>query len=578
MSDTPQTISAVKGIANMLAMLVVWPAGVMCWLEKRLFSEAEGVFGFWTHVFAQLPGHPGLYLRRAFYCLTLEQCALKSYIGFGTLFSHRWARVEEDVYIGPYAVIGSVLLRRGCLIGTRASLLSGAGQHEQSADGRWTPSEVTRFKEIEIGEHAWIGEAATIMADVGAGSVVAAGAVVSAAVPASVVVAGNPARFVRQVKSEAAPAVPLVAEAGPRRREAYAPWIDWLKCLGMLAILYGHLAGWAPVASLPPIYTKQIGVAFFLFITAFTLAGEPRDPWRVAFSRLFEPWFFGLLLAVGLTVTSLASHGGPLLSNYGPLAGGINVLFNSFPANPTTWYLGTYLHVLMVWAVLVRRVRVSLLLVAVACVAEIAVRALLIHFAGRFVAYMLLTNWMSVFLLGFWLGQHRQRAVPAPRTTGAAAVVLVASVAGWAAIARQLPFEHTFPLMRLSAATPGAAAIVNSAVVSVLYLGVTWLTFLTVATWAAPRLVQFVARNTLVIFLGHMPVLYAISPILAKLQGGPFARSAIMFVVSIAGLGLLSELLRRLLGLRVLRDRLLARLSGQPAAAQWGDQIHLRQR
>jgi acetyltransferase-like isoleucine patch superfamily enzyme len=43
----------------------------------------------------------------------------------------------------------------------------------------------------------WIGEAAVVMADIGRSSTVAAGAVVSSCVPPGIVVAGNPARFVR---------------------------------------------------------------------------------------------------------------------------------------------------------------------------------------------------------------------------------------------------------------------------------------------------------------------------------------------------------------------------------------------
>ena len=39
--------------------------------------------------------------------------------------------------------------------------------------------------------------------------------------------------------------------------------VDWLKCVGMLVIVYGHVAGWAPLAALAPIYSKQLVVAVF---------------------------------------------------------------------------------------------------------------------------------------------------------------------------------------------------------------------------------------------------------------------------------------------------------------------------
>ena len=194
-------MAAIKAMINAIALALVFPAALTCWIEERLSPDAEGAFGFWAHIFAILPGPPGLFLRRAFYSLALRQCAIEFSIGFGALFFHRQVIVEEGVYIGPYAVVGCARLRKGCLIGTRVNLLSGSAQHEIRSDGGWAASDRSRFIEIEIGEHAWIGEAATVMADVGAGSVVAAGAIVSAAVPAAVVVAGNPARFVRSLET-----------------------------------------------------------------------------------------------------------------------------------------------------------------------------------------------------------------------------------------------------------------------------------------------------------------------------------------------------------------------------------------
>jgi acetyltransferase-like isoleucine patch superfamily enzyme len=54
--------------------------------------------------------------------------------------------------------------------------------------------------QIEIGEHAWIGEGCTIIANVGAGAMTAAASVVAAAVPPRIVVGGNPARFIRKLE------------------------------------------------------------------------------------------------------------------------------------------------------------------------------------------------------------------------------------------------------------------------------------------------------------------------------------------------------------------------------------------
>jgi len=53
------------------------------------------------------------------------------------------------------------------------------------------------IEKIEIGENCWIGNNATVMADIGSHSIIAAGSVVVNQVPAKSIVAGNPARVVK---------------------------------------------------------------------------------------------------------------------------------------------------------------------------------------------------------------------------------------------------------------------------------------------------------------------------------------------------------------------------------------------
>ena len=65
------------------------------------------------------------------------------------------------------------------------------------------PTDITRIRQIEIGEYAWLGEGAIVMADVGASAMVGAGSVVSSRVPARVVVVGNPARIARRLTADA---------------------------------------------------------------------------------------------------------------------------------------------------------------------------------------------------------------------------------------------------------------------------------------------------------------------------------------------------------------------------------------
>jgi len=187
---------------NGLALAFAWPCAVLVWLEELLHSGRDECFGFFANVFALCPGLPGMYLRRAFYRWTLQGCAPDVFIGFGTIFSSREAVLESGVYIGVYAVIGSVILRKNCLIGTRASLLSGPRLHALSENGDWLPTNLALREQVVIGENAWLGEGVVVMANVGARAMLSAAAVSSTPVPEGVMVAGNPARFVKRLAVE----------------------------------------------------------------------------------------------------------------------------------------------------------------------------------------------------------------------------------------------------------------------------------------------------------------------------------------------------------------------------------------
>jgi len=209
---------AIKSVVDGLCLILVLPAAALCAIEEKLAPRAEVVFAFWAQAFALVPGIPGVFVRRAFYRLTLEHCDRSFWIGFGAMFSHRQATIEQDAYVGPYAIVGSCRLGRGCLIGSRASILSGGSLHTFDVNGRWAATDMTRLHRVDIGNYAWIGESSVIIADVGRSAMVAAGSVVSSAVPAETMVGGNPARFVRRLRAhEPEKEVPSVTAAVPVR-------------------------------------------------------------------------------------------------------------------------------------------------------------------------------------------------------------------------------------------------------------------------------------------------------------------------------------------------------------------------
>ena len=192
---------AVKSAALGLGFAVMAGPAAMCWAEKRL-GNSDHVFLTWGQFCALLPGLPGAYLRKCFYCMTLRRCARDCSIGFLSLITSRDTAIEEGVYIGPMAVVGIATLGRGTLIGTRVGILNGGHQHARLPDGTLAPFVPETAIRTIIGANTWIGEAAIVLADVGAGCIVGAGSVVHRPIYDNSVVAGNPARFVRQTHED----------------------------------------------------------------------------------------------------------------------------------------------------------------------------------------------------------------------------------------------------------------------------------------------------------------------------------------------------------------------------------------
>lgn len=107
--------------------------------------------------------------------------------------------VGDDVFINQHCHfmdMGGITIGNEVMIGPKVNLIS-AGHPLSPADRR----RAVTAKPIVIGNNVWIGAAATILAGVTVGSdaVVAAGAVVSRDVPPGTLVAGVPARPVRQL-------------------------------------------------------------------------------------------------------------------------------------------------------------------------------------------------------------------------------------------------------------------------------------------------------------------------------------------------------------------------------------------
>lgn len=188
---------AAKRVTQALAFVVVLPrlaiygAASLVLGKARAFANAsEGV--------GRVPGLRGLFLRQAFYRATLESCGRDVYFGWLCAFSTPAARVGEGAYIGRRCGLGLVSIGQHVMIADGVQVLSGARQHGTELGSAFR-EQAQEYRHVAIGEGAWIGADAVVMADVGERSVVAAGAVVIRDVEPKSVVAGVPAKTVRKL-------------------------------------------------------------------------------------------------------------------------------------------------------------------------------------------------------------------------------------------------------------------------------------------------------------------------------------------------------------------------------------------
>ena len=162
-------------------------------------TQSRELFAGQGQLLALVPGKIGSYLRVAYYCMTLECCSAKGYIGFGTFFAHPEAEIGTGYYIGAYNIIGMVKIGDHATIASHISILSGKNQHGYEEIGKPIQEQPGVFKKITIGENCWIGNGAIIMDDVGLQNVIAAGSVVTNATADYEILAGNPAKVIKNI-------------------------------------------------------------------------------------------------------------------------------------------------------------------------------------------------------------------------------------------------------------------------------------------------------------------------------------------------------------------------------------------
>jgi len=191
-----------KAVVRALCLVVACPALASYYLRSAFMGRDRALEGS-SQALGLLPGVLGQYVRRAFCTHVLAECHPTTCIEFGVHFSRAGARLGQNVYIGPRSHIGLAHIGKDVLLAAGVHVPSGANIHGTDAVDVPIRDQAGRLSVVSIGEGAWVGSTAVVMADVGRHAIIGAGAVVTKPVPDYAIAAGVPARVIRDRREPA---------------------------------------------------------------------------------------------------------------------------------------------------------------------------------------------------------------------------------------------------------------------------------------------------------------------------------------------------------------------------------------
>lgn len=332
-------------------------------------------------------------------------------------------------------------------------------------------------------------------------------------------------------------------------------FIDLMKAAGMLLIIFGHIIGdpsnfYNQLTQ--PAHTKQVGVAFFIFVTGWGLANNTRPPLKAVYNRIFAFYFYGILFAIFISILFLFLKGNINLSNYLPFFFGANVFFNNFPANPTTWYIGTYLHMLLFWYFFMQGKNIEKKHLIIAFIFENLVRCIFLAWDKDFIAYMLFPNWLTVFLLGMYL--HKKRQKDTTPTVFIFIIAWLSFIAIWTYLTKLIGFDGAFPFRNMTSDSSIALPI-ESVLISGTYIINTLFFFEVARRLPGSALISFLARATLITVIIHMPIVYGMHAWFYSLFESEMVGRLTFIFALYFGTAIFSDILQRFIDIKTLSNK-----------------------
>lgn len=186
---------------------------------------------------------------------------------------------------------------------------------------------------------------------------------------------------------------------------------------------------------------------------------------------------------------------------------------------------------------------------------EICLRSLLLVSGKSFVAYMLLPNWGTIFLLGFLLAKIKDVSTPSGLYPYIGLWFTVFAL--WAAATNNIGFDASFPFRNMLNPFYSLAfsSFAQSIFITFVYCMHTILFFAIARRLPRLTLISFFSRNTLIIFIAHMPVIYGTSSFIYSLFEPVWLKKIILILLLYVGLAIVSEIISKVLDVKKLREK-----------------------
>jgi peptidoglycan/LPS O-acetylase OafA/YrhL len=161
-------------------------------------------------------------------------------------------------------------------------------------------------------------------------------------------------------------------------------------------------------------------------------------------------------------------------------------------------------------------------------------------------------------MLGMYLGQQSagDKLDESPLITGGYLASLVLFVVAWMALTASTGVTASNPFGRILLEGETASLLATAVSVSFIYIVFAILGFQIFRRFRAGPVVQFFGRNSMICFIIHMPLIYALSGWLYELPGietSAYIRLAANLLIFYVGACLLSEWMRKVLKPAALR-------------------------